>query len=72
MLPDKHCLSHGMCLKQVMMTLHFLYDIANDAESTQKSIITSYWLVRRVNQLGKLINRMPGSQFTRLSFENAC
>ena len=40
-LPDKHCLSHGMCLYQVMMTLHFLNDVANDAESTQKSKITS-------------------------------
>ena len=28
-------------LYQVMMTLHFLNDIANDAESTQKSTITS-------------------------------
>ena len=28
-------------LYQVMMTLHFLYDVANDAESTQKSKITS-------------------------------
>ena len=25
-----------MCLYQVMMTLHFLYDVVNDAESTQK------------------------------------
>ena len=33
---DKHCLSHGMCIYQVMMTLHFLNDVANDAESTQK------------------------------------
>ena len=24
------------CLYQVMMTLHFLNDVANDAESTQK------------------------------------
>ena len=45
MLPDKHCLSHGMCLYQVMMTLHFLNDVANEAESTQKSKITSYSLV---------------------------
>ena len=44
MLPDKHCLSHGMCLYKVMMTLHFLNDVANEAESTQKSIITSYSL----------------------------
>ena len=28
-------------LYQVMMTLHFLYDVANDAESTQKTKITS-------------------------------
>ena len=28
-------------LYQVMMTLHFLNDVANDAESTQKSKITS-------------------------------
>ena len=38
---DKHGLSHGMCLYQVMMTLHFLNDVANDGESTQKSKITS-------------------------------
>ena len=34
-LPDKRCLSHGMFLYQVMMTLHFLNDVANDAESIQ-------------------------------------
>ena len=28
-------------LYQVMMTLHFLYDVTNDAQSTQKSKITS-------------------------------
>ena len=32
---DKHCLSYGM------MTLHFLKDVANDTESTQKSKIAS-------------------------------
>ena len=37
-----------------------LNDVANDAESTQNSIITSYLLVGRVNQLGKLINTIPG------------
>ena len=37
----KRCLSHGMCLYQVMMTLYFLNDVANDAELTQKSKITS-------------------------------
>ena len=41
MLSDKRCLSHGTCLYQVMITLHFLTDIANDAESTQKSKIIS-------------------------------
>ena len=40
-LPGKHGLSHGMCLYQVMMTLHILNDVANDAESTRKSNITS-------------------------------
>ena len=38
---DKHFLSHGMCLCQVMMMLHFL----KDAESTQSSIIISQSLV---------------------------
>ena len=32
-------------LNQVMMTLHFLYDVANDAESKQKLEITSKSLV---------------------------
>ena len=40
--PDKQrWLSHSMCLYQVMMTLLFLNDVANDTKSTQKSIITS-------------------------------
>ena len=30
-LSDVHGLSHGLCLYQVMMTLHFLDDVANDA-----------------------------------------
>ena len=29
------------CLYQVMMALHFLYDVANDVQSKQKSKITS-------------------------------
>ena len=41
MLPDKRYLSHGMRLYQVMMTLHFLNDVVNDAESTQELKITS-------------------------------
>ena len=40
-LPDKRCLSHGMCLYQVMMTLHFLDDVVDDAVSIQKSKIAS-------------------------------
>ena len=38
--PDKRCLSHCMCLYQVIMTLYFLNDVVNDIESTRKSIIT--------------------------------
>ena len=38
------------------MTLHFLYDVANDAESTQKSKI------KECSTMGKLINRIPGSR----------
>ena len=34
-LPDKRGQSQDMCLYQVMMTLHFMNDVANDAESTQ-------------------------------------
>ena len=37
-------------------------DITNDTELTQKSFITSYSLVPRVNQFGKLINKIPGSR----------
>ena len=45
------------------MTLHFLNDVANDAESTQKSkhyvIIASF---EECLTMGKLINRIPGSR----------
>ena len=43
------------------MTLHFLNDVANDAESAQKSIFTPESLVCSVNRLSRLINRIPGS-----------
>ena len=45
------------------MLLHFLNDVDNDAESTEKSIITSYSTDLRMNKLGKMIlsNRIPGS-----------
>ena len=61
MLPDKRCLSRRMCLYQVMMTLHFLNDVANDAESTQK--LKKYVLIASLKKetIGKLINRIPGS-----------
>ena len=42
------------------MTLHFLNDVANDAESTQKSKITPQSLVEECSTMGKLINRIPG------------
>ena len=53
MLPDKHGLSPNMYLDQVMMTLHFLNDVANDAESTQKKtqkkcvIVVSFKIVQQ-------------------------
>ena len=34
-LPNKRCLIRGMCLYQVMMTLYFLNDVVNYAESIQ-------------------------------------
>ena len=77
------CLSHGMLLYLVMMMLHFLNDVANDAESTQK--IENYVIIASLKSetMGKLINRTSGShfmisslpfdiKFTRLGFDNAC
>ena len=52
MLPDKHGLSHGMCLYQVMM-LHFLNDVANDTESMGK-------LINRIPDECLLISSLPG------------
>ena len=42
------------------MTLHFLNDVANDAESTQK--IENYVIIASLKSetTGKLINRLPG------------
>ena len=61
MLPDKHGLSHGMCLYQVMMTLHFLNNFANDAESINTKI-ENYIIIASLKSetMDKLINRMPG------------
>ena len=36
---DERCLSHGMCLYQLIMTLHFLNDVINDIELPPKSTI---------------------------------
>ena len=43
------------------MMLHFLNDVANDAESTQK--IKNYDIISSLKseRMGKLINRIPGS-----------
>ena len=78
-LPDKCSLSHGMCLYQVMMTLHFLIDVANDAESTQKienNVIiaclkreTIGKLINRIRDLRLLISSLPGSAL-RTHFES--
>ena len=75
MLPDKHCLSHDICLYRVIMTLHFLNDAANDTKSTQNLISMSLSRLK-IETMGKLLKRIPGwrleSKFTRLGFENAC
>ena len=44
------------------MKLHFLSDIANDPDSTQKIDHYVIFPSLRVSQLGKLINRIPGSR----------
>ena len=46
---------------QVMMMSHFWMTSPMTLIWHKKFIITSYLLVWRVNQLGKLINRIPGS-----------
>ena len=45
-----------------MMTLHFLNDVANDAESTQK--IENYVIIASLKNgtIGKLINRILDSR----------
>ena len=44
------------------MTLHFLNDVANDAESTQKSKLRHDSLFKECSTMGKLINRIPSSR----------
>ena len=48
-------------LYQVMMTLHFLNDVAYDAESTQTSKLR-HNRFEECSTMGKLINRIPGSR----------
>ena len=59
------------------MTLHFLNDVANDAEPTQKYKEYAINASLKCSTMGELINRISGSRFfyinfTRLGFENAC
>ena len=44
------------------MTLHFLNDVANNAESTQKSRNYATIASLKSETMGKLINRIPGSR----------
>ena len=44
------------------MALHFLNDVANDAESTQKSKKYAIIASLKSETMGKLINRIPGSR----------
>ena len=42
------------------MTLHFLSDVANGAESTQNKKLRHYCWFEECSTMGKLINRIPG------------
>ena len=48
------------------MTLHFLNDVAYDAESTQTSKLRHNRLFEECSTRGKLINRIPGARFTNV------
>ena len=54
------------------MTLHFLNDVAYDAESTQK--IENYVIIASLKRetIGKLTTTSFDIKFHRLGFENAC
>ena len=58
-LPDKRCQSHGMCFYQVMMTLHFLNDVANEAGSSKTENYVKIASLKS-KTMSKLINRIPG------------
>ena len=58
-MPDKHGLSHGMCLYQVRMTLYVLNDVRRyDGDSTQK--IENYVIIASLKC--ETLNRIPGSR----------
>ena len=52
------------------MTLHFLNGVANDAEWKQKINHYAIFTILRVNQLGKLINRIPGFLLPEMRFQS--
>ena len=49
-------------LYQVMVTLHFFNDVANDAESTQNQTLRHNRCFEELSTMGYLINRIPGSR----------
>ena len=55
---NKRCLSQGMFLYQVMMTLYFLNYVINEPEST----LNKYVIIASLKNepMGILINRIPG------------
>ena len=54
------------------MKLHFLNDVAYDAESTKKSEKDVIIASLKSETMGKLKNRIPGLRLLMPSFENAC
>ena len=46
---------------QVMITLHFLNEVANDPESAKKIVICVKIVSLKSETMHKLINRIPGS-----------
>ena len=61
----KRWLSRHIRLYQVMMTLHFLNDVVNHFESTQKSIIQVIIASLKSETMDELINRIPGSRLLK-------
>ena len=57
-LPDNYCLSRGMCLYQVMLTLHFLMTPMTLNQPKNRNLSHNSYL--KSETMGKLINRIPG------------